>query len=499
MRLRIGPIIEQADELARTVVANLPDHPGLQRTTQLTADAARNAQKLHVQRARLIGLHRLPPIFLVIAVLLLLGWTWVNFLRWPSVIIAMPGSDASNLRYEASIRPGIRVIETGGSEDSLARLRSGDVDFAFVQGGVPIDSVFLRDELPGRELVLAFARPSIIRPSDVRVILTTARGQGSHHVLNDLLRMWGTEDKTTIVFGLDDTLMKSPVASEIDAVFAVKEPNHPWTKALPVWMRNNGFQFLDLDLGVFATTRDYLEPVVLRPGDLHMLEGLPPKPSHTYWVRTYLAARSNLSPRHLALARTFVDPGSRKLDETGSLRSIGEASELLQGVEAFLGICVYIGVAFLALLGLDILLYRTRFHELNSLISLVSIHQSTKDVIGRDEATKLHNIDYLRICSDTLNLISAITGYYAQENSSLLYNKLLEIIPQRADALKLNIQLKILQAVVDTPVVPTSAPPCCGRSIESTTTPSQASLSPAETESKHRRFGLRRRKWHHRD
>jgi hypothetical protein len=49
------------------------------------------------------------------------------------------------------------------------------------------------------------------------------------------------------------------------------------------------------------------------------------------------------------------------------------------------------------------------------------------------------------------SLISAITGYYAHESSSLLYNKMLEIIPQRCDGLKLNIQIKILHALINAP------------------------------------------------
>jgi hypothetical protein len=43
-------------------------------------------------------------------------------------------------------------------------------------------------------------------------------------------------------------------------------------------------------------------------------------------------------------------------------------------------------------------------------------------------------------------LISVISGYYAQENPSLLYSNMLEIIHARSDGLKLNIQTKILHA-----------------------------------------------------
>ena len=65
--------------------------------------------------------------------------------------------------------------------------------------------------------------------------------------------------------------------------------------------------------------------------------------------------------------------------------TLGEASDMLQGLEAFLSVLVYIGLAFLALLGLEITTYRRRFNELNTLVSLISMHQSDKDVLGLAE------------------------------------------------------------------------------------------------------------------
>jgi hypothetical protein len=42
-----------------------------------------------------------------------------------------------------------------------------------------------------------------------------------------------------------------------------------------------------------------------------------------------------------------------------------------------------------------------------------------------------------------------ITGYYAQENSSLLYDKLVQIIPQRCDDLRITIELEIMHTSMD--------------------------------------------------
>ena len=88
------------------------------------------------------------------------------------------------------------------------------------------------------------------------------------------------------------------------------------------------------------------------------------------------------------------------------------------------------------------------------MISLISMHQSEKDVLGlTDDDRRSENLLYLRICSDLLGLISVISGYYTQENSSLLYSNLLQIIHHRCNGLKLNIQTKILHA----PIVVTGA------------------------------------------
>jgi hypothetical protein len=84
------------------------------------------------------------------------------------------------------------------------------------------------------------------------------------------------------------------------------------------------------------------------------------------------------------------------------------------------------------------------------------MHQSSCDLIGEPPEKVVENVAYLSLCADMLGLIGVLTGYYAQENSSLLYNNLSSIIPERCDALKLNIQLKILHATIALPDVPLS-------------------------------------------
>lgn len=220
----------------------------------------------------------------------------------------------------------------------------------------------------------------------------------------------------------------------------------------------------------------YLNEVQMRPGYLDPVAGIPRQPVGTYSVATYLVARSGLTPRQLAAAGHLTHPANRFPTEVQP--SLDAANEVAQGVEAVLGIAAYIGLAFLALLGLDIIAYRRRFNELNSLVSLISMHQSSKDVIGGSAEQRARHVNYLTVCSDLVGLIAVITGYYAQENSSLMYNRLLQIIHERCSGLKINIQLKILHALVDvakpaatseltakvdSPVTPLGTPPTAGR------------------------------------
>jgi hypothetical protein len=162
-----------------------------------------------------------------------------------------------------------------------------------------------------------------------------------------------------------------------------------------------------------------------------------------------LIARKGITPKLLATASHLLETPFASLVAGQHEPTLSETSEIFQGVEALLGIVINLVLAFLALAGLEMMAYRKRFHELNSLVSLISIHQSSKDVLGVTDPKIRHNhLLYLSLCSDLLGLISMIGGYYTQENSSLLFSGLPEIVHQRCDGLKINIQLKILHATV---------------------------------------------------
>ncbi len=256
-------------------------------------------------------------------------------------------------------------------------------------------------------------------------------------------------------FSNDDTYQ---IPADVDAVFVVKDMAEHETLYAIERLSAAGFRLTSADLGGHATTLGYLQRTEIPRGYASQGPPLPDQPIATYAVATYLVARHDLTPRLLAAAAHLLDRETNNMAGAGFEPTLGKASDMLQGLEAVLSVLVYIGLAFLALLGLEITTYRRRFNELNTLVSLISMHQSDKDVLGlTNESLRRENLAYLSTCSDLLGLISVISGYYAQENPSLLYGNLLAIIHQRCDGLKLNIQIKILHASV-TIGVPTDWP-----------------------------------------
>jgi len=66
----------------------------------------------------------------------------------------------------------------------------------------------------------------------------------------------------------------------------------------------------------------------------------------------------------------------------------------------------------------------------------------------KDDAIRREHMHYLSLVSDLLGLIGQISSYYTQENTALVFNSLSDVIHERSNALKLNIQLKLLQSAI---------------------------------------------------
>lgn len=455
MRLSIAPIVQRAEDIKRAVERDLPSHQGLQHAAQGVADAARDAAHISKKLKGFWNFHRLPFWFLLAATLALVGWSYYEFVHVTRLKLAVPNRDAVALKQKLRTHRNVQVEqqEVSGSREAIDVLQSGKVDLAFVQGGVKIPSQLQRLELPRSEWLILMTRQGIDL-SQARHVLTSTENQGSHTVALDYFTLLGTSQEITFHHEWGE-LTKAPksfsIAAEIDAVFVVKDLTElPTIEAIET-LHAAGFVIQPFALGARAQSLEYLEANTLPAGFISPFPSLPASDLPTAQVKTYLVAREGLTPRLLAAAVHLLDAQGPSIVDSSFELDVDNTFEVLQGIDAVLSIVVYIGVAFLTLLGLEVVSYRKRFSSLNTLVSLISMHQSNKDVLGlKDPQERQNNLLYLSTCSDLLGLIGVIAGYYAQENGSLLYNGLLTIVGERADALRLNIQLKILHASVET-------------------------------------------------
>lgn len=452
-RLEIGPLIEQARAVAERVEKELPTHDGLRTTSQRVTDAARRAGEVSESMKRPWSPHRLPVVFLALALGGLVFFVWWQFFHVSTLTLALPDRDATEIRQNLrkDRRVDVQLVEVPGSREASAKLARGEVDLGFVQGGVPIPDGLLRLETRSRELVLYFVRERVRRPADVRHVLTSVQGEGSHSVAQDFFGTWGAAPDYVFDWkGLTGDEAYA-VPETVDAVFVVKDPSDEKTLRGAKRLVEAGFRLEAPELGARAGRFEYLAPAVLPKGYLQVDPAVPATEVSSYSVATFLVARDGLTPRVLTQALEVIQPRAATIAERSFHLSATDTAELLQGVDAMFSILVNIGLAFLALLGLDVLAYRKQFHELNSLVSIISVLQSNKDVLGVPEPRRGEHLLYLELCSDLLGLISVITGYYTQENSSLLFNNLSEVVHERCASLKINIQLKLLHATVPHP------------------------------------------------
>ena len=447
LRLEISGLLQRAEHIEQLIKTKLPTHKGLEKCAVEVTAAAKTADHVSQKMQRTFSAHHIPALFLAIALLTLAGWAYWEFVHVSTLTIALPDRDATALREK--VREDARVklspLLVEGSQESVAAVTHEQADLAFVQGGVPIPKNLPRLETPNPELILFFTRPQ--RPlSSLTTVLTSAANEGSHSVAQALFPLWGKQ-QIRYLHLWKDLSGEAPFSlpPELDAVFVVKDPADEGTLRAAERLYAAGFVLRTPQLGSMAARFEYLALTQLETGYLHAEPSIPGEEVTTYAVKTFLVARQKLTPRLLAAAARLLEDKPLDISQRGYELTAGELGNVFGAIDDSLGVLLNIVLAFLGLLGIEMVTFRKRFHELNSLVSLLGMLQSNKDIIDiKDEALKQEHLLYLRLCSDLLSLISAISGYYTQENASLSFNSLPEIIHQRCDGLKINIQLKIL-------------------------------------------------------
>lgn len=452
--LEIDQIIVRSQAVAESILRELPGHDGLANLAGNLVESAKEAERCTRAMSRPWSLHLLPPLFLITSIAALLGWIYLHFVHAASIDVAISSSDATELRERldssGELRPVIRV--TSGSRDNLDLLARGEVDLAFVQGGVPIPDDLPRHELPNRETLLVFLRPDLSRLARAGVVLTSTAEQGSHSVLRDFLAASRAVDPPAIrhEWELLSGEADYAIPEDVDAVFVVKDLSADGTARAVRRLSDAGFTLASPMLGVRGDDLDYLVPIELPRG--HLLDD-PPVPEttlRTYGVSAYVVAREGLSPGlHAAVHRLLTEDEGAPAWNEADPTDLEQAGQLLGAIKSLVDLLIFIGLAFLALLGFEIASYRRRFHQLNTIITLIGIHQGEKDISPTaDPSARRSATRYLGRCVDLLSLIDAISGYYVQRNSSLLYSTLLATVGQRSSSLKMAILLRLQLAAV---------------------------------------------------
>ena len=313
LRLEIDPVIERAEQAVTYVASELPLNKGLARAARGVTEAAYEAKRVSRRLGKLIGLHRLPALFLIISLCGLSFWTYWHFFHSSRLRVAVSERDAVQLKRKVGKRVHIEPVETVGSRVSIAKLSSGEVDLAFIQGGVEIPDEFPRSTLEQSEFVLFYLRKGIESPSEIRRVLTSSENQGSHSLALKFMKFWGVDEQVSFLhdWRVFTEQLDYQIPSDVDAVFVVKDPMNPKLAGTSARLAGQQFRIVSPDIGAMAMRLDFLDEVELRSGYLDPITGIPNQAFTTYSVSTFLVARSGLTLSNLQQHTScFITPAS---------------------------------------------------------------------------------------------------------------------------------------------------------------------------------------------
>ena len=453
--LSVEQIIETAQQVEERITNNLPSEALLRDVAQAVTDSARLAQARAKRLKRPFSVQRIRLYVILAALAMLVWWLYTTVFGSRVSTIAVTGSEYSLLkaRADANNADKIRFLESGGSSASVELVQQGHADMAVVQAGVAIPEGFTILGVVRAEHVLYFTRDTLPLAGRPPRVMTFARGQGSHILGQSFFELWGHERvEWTYAWGELAADAGYVIPDHVEAIFVVVDPADPAMRGAIRRAAVAGFTLRDPDIAVFATHLTYLERVSIPRGYYSRADPTIPDIAsgtlRTYAVDDYLVAGEGVTDRQLGIAlQAFeLDPSTVGLG-TAVLHSRG--SSVVADLGTVLEAAVNLVIILVALFGFEILLHRRYVHELNRLISCISLLQANIDIIGvKDEKVLAHNVFYLDALADLLGLISTIGGYYGQENAALVFNGLTGLLHVRANNIKVNIRLKLLRPAV---------------------------------------------------
>ncbi|MBI4570035.1 MAG: hypothetical protein HY719_16705, partial [Planctomycetes bacterium] len=461
--LVIDEVIARAEALERAANETLPGATRLLETAAALSQAARKVAG-RVRRMRSPWSIAWLRLYLLAAGLAAAAW-WGYTERFEKrpVRVAVPRSDHALLadRVAASDVARVSLVECAGSAEGIDLLADRRAEMCVVQGGVAIPPIYDVVGVVRREHVLYLVRRPVPPGGRAPVVITFSPNQGSHQLGKRFFRLWGhAEPRWLHVWSDLAGAAPAPIPEEADAVFVVVDPAEPAMARALERVARAGFAFTEPDIGVHAETLPYLHRVEAPPGYFFSGEGargrtdggplLVPEAGRgrmTYAVDNLLVAHRGVKARQREDAARAMGVADAPPE--------GPPPAFLATAADALDVAIDLIVILAALFGVEMLLYRRYLHELGNLISAITIVQSEKTLLGVRESVQVRAaLAWLGYCSDMLNLISALAGIYARANAALVFNGVTGAIQSRATEIKLNIQLKVLQAIVPVPDPP---------------------------------------------
>lgn len=447
----VDAIAEKARAKARQIADAVPDSGPLQEVCAGIAEAAEKARRRIRRMKGPFSLGRIRLYLVILAAAGLIAWVYSNFLAVREIRIAVPASDSVLLK-ERALRSGSRhvtFVECRGSTEGKRLVQSGQVDFTVIQGGVEIPNGFDVIGIVRFEHVMYFEREALPPRGTPPRVVTFNPGQGSHLLGRLFFAQWGYPEVEWIHAWSDLSAEGAAPVPEAHAAFVVVDPSDPSTMRGVRALARAGYRLRDPYLGAHQAQLPFLRRKAVPTGYYHVRDPIVPAPEQadfqTYAVENYLVA----SPSVTEWQRSETLRGLRMLEEEGDLPShvfhtpgTSVVGDLANMVEATVNLVIIL----VALFGLEVIFHRKYLHELNTLISRISLLQAEKDLAGLEAEGKVRqHLKYLDVCADLLGLISSIAGHYGKEDASLLFGGLTGTIHTRANQLMINIQLKLLQ------------------------------------------------------
>ncbi|MCU0942853.1 MAG: ABC transporter substrate-binding protein, partial [Hydrogenophaga sp.] len=271
------------------------------------------------------------PIVLITIALIGLTWWWLNPNPPKKVVLAtgpeQSAYDAFGQRYaEALKRYGITVelVRTEGSSDNLERLRRGEVDLGFVQGGtadigydddesiVSLGSLFVEPlwlfyrEDAAKRRNKAGTLGNLADLEGWRVNVGTP-GSGVPRLFNTLLEVNRIEPREIVLSQLEQT--PATVAfldGQLDALVFASAPESLIVQML---LQTPGVKLLDFaQSDAYSRRFGYLTPVTMPQGMVDLANNVPPRDVRLVASTTGLLARAGTHPAVLQLfSQTAID------------------------------------------------------------------------------------------------------------------------------------------------------------------------------------------------